>query len=177
MLKNLFVIHSKIFQRCLLQLHMRSDSETLAPSDKPLHGFTSWRCSTSLYLIFRAPGWDGWDPQDAGQLNSLDGINIPLPSLLLSFNFKFTFRLCLVLFFHTIFIFPLICLLRKSLKVQCFVVVRSPDFLLYWYVYVTFSICIILIVACSHWMIGLDLLGWDGLSDVGRNHCERIKQH
>ena len=40
--------------------------------------------------MFRAPGGDGWDPQDAGQLNSLDGINIPLPSLLLSFNFKFT---------------------------------------------------------------------------------------
>ena len=51
MLKNLFVIHSKIFQRCLLQLHMRSDSETLAPSDKPLHGFTSWRCSTSYLVV------------------------------------------------------------------------------------------------------------------------------
>ena len=115
MLKNLFVIHSKIFQRCLLQLHMRSDSETLTPSDKPLHGFASWRCSTSYYQIFRALRWDGWDPQDAGHLNSLQGINIPLPSLLLSFNFKFTFRLCLVLFSHMIFIIPLICLLRKSL--------------------------------------------------------------
>ena len=107
--------------------YMRSDTETLALSDKPWNGFTSWRCSTSLYQIFRALGWDGWDPQDAGQFNSLHGINIPLPSLLLSFNLKFTSRLCLVLFSHTIFIFPPICLLRKYLKIQCFYVVRSPD--------------------------------------------------
>ena len=175
MLKNLFFIHSKIFQRCLLQLHMRSDSETLAPSDKPLHGFTWWRCSTWLYQFFRALGWDGWDPQDAGQWNSLHCINITLASLPLSFNFKFTFRLCLVLFSHTIFIFPLICLLRKSLKIQWFNGVRSPDVPLNWYVYVIFLICKILIVACSHWMIGLDLL-FPLLSDAGRNHCERIKQ-
>ena len=33
-----------------------------------------------------------------------------------------------------------------------------------------------IIVACSHWMIGLDLL-IPLISDVGKNHCERIKQH